>query len=206
MAEENKLLRSLLLQRGVPESEIDDYLGRSFDQPQITSGLTTLDSMLSARKPCCGERTGRSLHLSASSSSSVHVKPISTSLPVVSNASAHDQHRPGIAWSDLSPTTSTQSYPNTDVVFNVDEFSRTGHEYHPATSDLWSGPASYAFSEEINAGADMSSCTFATNIIRDMGAGVSSEQVKAELGCASNMDCKVGNSTLFRVMDRHSGQ
>lgn len=91
-------------------------------------------------------------------------------------------------------------------MFNVDEFSRTGHEYHPATSDLWPGPASYSFSEEINAGADMSSCTFATNIIRDMGAGVNSEQVKAELGCASNMDCKVDNSTLFRVMDRHSGQ
>jgi len=206
VAEENKLLRLLLLQRGVPESEIDDYLGKSFDQPQpqVASGLTALDSMLSARKPCCGERPGCSPQLAAGSSSSVQLKPISTSPAVISNPSAHSQLRP-VAWSATSSASSVRPYPNTDVVFNVDEFSRTGHAYHPVASDVWSGSAGYGYSEEIHADADMSSCTFATNIIRDVATGVSSEQVKAELGCASNMDCRVDNSTLFRVMDRYTG-
>ena len=205
VAEENKLLRLLLLQRGVPESEIDDHLGRSYDKPHITSSLTTLDSMLTARKPCSGERSGCSPHLSASSSSSLHSKPVSTSSSSTSNPSTNNQ-QPAIAWSDMSLATSAQSYPDTDVLFHVDDISRMGHECHPVASDVWSGPGSYELSEEVNADTDMSSCTFATNIIRDMGAGVSSEQVKAELGCAPNMDCKVDNSTLFRVMDRYSGQ
>lgn len=205
VAEENKLLRLLLLQRGVPESEIDDYLGRSYDRSPDTSGLTTLDSMLTARKPCSGERRGCSPHLSASSSSSGCSKPISTSPSITSNPNAHSQHLP-IAWSDMSLATSTQPDSNTELMSNVDDFSRPGHDYHRMASGVWSGPAAYEFSEEINADANTSSCTFATDMIRDMGAGVTSEQVKAELGCAPNTDCKVDNSTLFRVMDRYSAQ
>ena len=106
----------------------------------------------------------------------------------------------------MSLATPAPPYPNTNVSFNVDDFPRTGSGYSPVEAEVWPGPASYDYSEEINAGADMSSCTFATNIIRDMGAGVSSEQVKAELGCAPDTDCKVDNATLFRVMDRYSGQ
>lgn len=205
VAEENKLLRLLLLQRGVPESEIDDYLGRSFDQPQPASGLTALDSMLSARKPCSGDRHGCSPNLSASSSSSIPSKPISMSPPVATNLSAHSQQSP-MVWSDASLATFAQSYPNTDVTFNVEDFSRTGYELAPAASDLWPEPTGYEFSKEINTDANMSSCTVATSIIRNMGAGVSSEQVKVELGCTSDMDCKVDDSTLLRVMDRYSGQ
>ncbi len=106
----------------------------------------------------------------------------------------------------MSAAPSTQQYPQADVLFDANDFSRTNSEYHqPAPPEGWSGPINYELAEEINADAGTSSCTFATNIIRDLGTGVSAEQVKAELGCAPNTECKVDNSKLFNVMDRYSG-
>ena len=207
VAEENKLLRLLLQQRGVPESEIDDYIGsRSTDSPQDPNRPTALDSMLSARKPCSGEKPGctSSPHPSMSSASSVHSKPISTSPPGTLGSSAHGQHR-AMAWPGMSMAPSNQPYPNPDMLYGADDFARTDSEYRQAASENWSGPVNYEFTEAINADADTSSCTFATNIITDMRTDISPEQVKAELGCAPNTDCKVDNSTLFSVMDRYSG-
>ncbi len=103
----------------------------------------------------------------------------------------------------MDTPSAAQIYPNTEVLFTIEDFSQTDPAYQMMPAEGWAAPVNYEFTGEMDANADTSSCTFATNIITDMGTGVSSEQVKAELGCAPNTECKVDNSTVFTVMDRY---
>ncbi|KAI9869782.1 MAG: hypothetical protein M1830_005092 [Pleopsidium flavum] len=205
VAEENKRLRLLLRSRGVPESEINNYVGKSTDNPRFLSEPTTLDSLLSARRQCNGEKPGCSPVLSESPSSSISWKPVSTSARSTSKSDACRPHclTPS---SNMSAAPLAQQYPQAAVLFDVNDFSQTNSECHqPAPTETWSGPSNYELAEEIDSDPNTSSCTFATNLIRDINTGVSAEQLKEELGCAPNTECKIDNSTLFSVMDRYSG-
>ncbi len=58
-------------------------------------------------------------------------------------------------------------------------------------------------------GDDTSSCEYAAHIITSMRADVSTDDVCADLGCASDVKewrkCKVDNSKLFTTVDRYTG-
>lgn len=207
VAEENKRLRLLLQQRGVPESEIDDYVGRSTDDVQVHTGPSTLDSLLSARKPCSGEKPGCGPLPSENSSvaSSLIRRPISASTRPVPISNTCGQHS-ATSSSSVSVAPTTPEHQQADVPFNVNDFSRTSPEDTSGLPGSWSEPLDYGLGDEMNAETNSSSCTFATNIIRDMTTGLSADQVKAELGCAPNAECKVDNSRLFSVIDKYSGQ
>lgn len=52
---------------------------------------------------------------------------------------------------------------------------------------------------------DRSSCAFAVEVLTNMRAGVTVEDVRADLGCTSDFDkCSVKHSTLFSAVDRYT--
>ena len=52
---------------------------------------------------------------------------------------------------------------------------------------------------------DTSSCAFAVEVLTNMRAGVTVEDVRADLGCTSDFDrCSVKHSTLFNAVDRYT--
>ena len=52
---------------------------------------------------------------------------------------------------------------------------------------------------------DRSSCAFAVEVLTNMRAGVTVEDVRADLGCTSDFDkCSIKHSTLFNAVDRYT--
>lgn len=64
-------------------------------------------------------------------------------------------------------------------------------------------------SDDLLFGDDTSSCEYAAHIITSMRADVSTEDVRADIGCGSDVNewrrCKVDNSKLFNAVDRYTG-
>jgi hypothetical protein len=81
---------------------------------------------------------------------------------------------------------------------------------HPS-SRLEQPPQSpiYNVNEGIVSGDDTSSCEYAAHIITSMRADVSTDDVRADLGCGNDVrewrKCKVNNGKLFVAMDRYTG-
>lgn len=63
--------------------------------------------------------------------------------------------------------------------------------------------------DDLPFGDDTSSCEYAAHIITSMRADVSTDEVRADLGCGSDVKewrrCKVDNSKLFVAVDRYAG-
>ena len=60
-------------------------------------------------------------------------------------------------------------------------------------------------SEGLSEDNDRSSCAFAVEILTNMRAGVTVEDVRADLGCTSDLDkCSVKHSALFSAVDRYT--
>ncbi len=63
--------------------------------------------------------------------------------------------------------------------------------------------------DEMVLGDDTSSCEYAAHIITSMRADISTDDVRADLGCGGDVrewrKCKVDNSKLFVAMDRYTG-
>lgn len=64
-------------------------------------------------------------------------------------------------------------------------------------------------SNEMVLGDDTSSCEYAAHIITSMRADISTDDVRADLGCGGDVGewrkCKVDNSKLFVAVDRYAG-
>lgn len=64
-------------------------------------------------------------------------------------------------------------------------------------------------SNEMVLGDDTSSCEYAAHIITSMRADISTDDVRADLGCGGDVrewrKCKVDNSKLFVAVDRYAG-
>lgn len=62
---------------------------------------------------------------------------------------------------------------------------------------------------ELVLGDDTSSCEYAAHIITSMRGDISTDDVRADLGCGNDVQewpkCKVNNSKLFIAMDRYTG-
>lgn len=64
-------------------------------------------------------------------------------------------------------------------------------------------------SNEMVLGDDTSSCEYAAHIITSMRADISTDDIRADLGCGGDIGelrkCKVDNSKLFIAVDRYAG-
>ncbi len=200
VAEENKRLRALLQSRGIMSQEIDTALGASRAGPGAPSKAEILEAKLSTKKPCssnkskiggCSPQPDKSSHLQTPIGAQdgtpkrpLPLMPLMTSLQSPISLPASPALKSRLSSSSL--TSSSTFSPGKSS-------SHLGDKFSEASPDL---------SAEVSPGNDTSSCTFAANIITSMRADVSAEDVKAELGCGAEAECKVDNSTFFTTMDR----
>ncbi len=77
----------------------------------------------------------------------------------------------------------------------MNSFSDLMNHYEKESSDL---------SLQISFNNDTISCTFVVNVITSMRIDVSAEDVKAELKCDKDVECKIDNFTFFTIMNRYT--
>ena len=211
VAEENKRLRAFLQSRGIMSQEIDTAVGASSVGSGAPSKVEMLEAKLNAKKPC----HAKSCNGSRSKTGCPRSQPgMSSQLQPSTEAQDRTCKRPAL----LQPLMTTLSNPAplpaspllesrlsssslTSSALTTPAFSPTEPPLHPADRFHEASPD---LSAEISPGDDTSSCTFAANIITSMRADVSAEDVKAELGCGQNVECKVNNSMFFTAMDRYT--
>ncbi|KAF2723791.1 hypothetical protein K431DRAFT_282485 [Polychaeton citri CBS 116435] len=228
--DENTRLRELLKKHGLSDAQIDQT--RYPENPQYPSAATSLETMLSIRRPCgscCGSGSGSSEAGSRKQSSPSAAltrqqdpvaSPETEALPSQLQVPAmyHEGELSGS--SNLLHAIAPSNFPilpdNTLAQYNgqpgqapqpqeqqyVDQNVQYGNEY------FWDAPYSNQnFPELTNhnlSGADSSSCHAAASAIRTMepDAGLEVEQ---ELGCRPGEDCNVPNAEIFKIMDRYHG-
>jgi hypothetical protein len=194
--EENKKLRMLLIERGVPESEIAAALGandKSLEEASTTAKLATVLSnkrtcngqILCSASPCTGQSQG--------------VEP---------DNGTGSASPPSMASSSVdTPPPFPHSYPDAPITPCL-SIPEPGSIPHPAYLDQ-TFDTPWAFSHEAHHTpqpalyANNSSCTYAASIIRTMREDVGVE-LEADLGCyRPGQDCMVDNTTVFSVMEKY---
>ena len=210
VAEENKRLRAFLQSRGISRQEIDTAIGASGAGTGALSKAEILEAKLNAKKSCGGSNcngggtTGclrpqpdmsSPLQTSTGTQDTTCKRPLplmplmtAVSNPSILPASPLQESR----FSSSSLTSSSLTTPAFSPTEPPSHFKDRPRETSP---DL---------SAEISPGNDTSSCTFAANVITSMRADISPEEVKAELGCGNNVECKVDNAAFFTAMDRYT--
>lgn len=107
----------------------------------------------------------------------------------------------------------THPLPHPQPHLQLQDYHQNEHEYPEYSNTThfpqWQQPMSTPSGNSINAGivdhGDSSSCAFAADVLRGMGADVSAEELNKELGCTTTQtDCGVHNRVLFDVMDRYT--
>lgn len=203
VVEENKRLRALLQSRGIMSLEIDTAIGSSSASLGAPTKAERLDAKLNKPKACYSNKSKKGCS-PPQPDKSVHpqtfpggrdttkcllpLTPLVTTLQNPTSLPASPALESG-----LSSTSLTSSSLTTPAFSPSKPTSHSGDHFPEATPDL---------SAELSPDNDTSSCTFAANIITSMRADVSVEDVKFELGCGKNAECKVDNSTFFTAMDR----
>jgi hypothetical protein len=201
VAEENKRLRALLQSRGVVSLEIDTAIEASNVGAQAPSRASILEAKLNTKKPCTGDvcKTGsnsrQSNTLSPFQSSTeprggICKRPL-TLVPLMTTAI----HPVSLLESPALENRLSSSSIATPAFSPMDPSSDLMDHYEKESPDL---------SSQTSPGNDTISCTFAVNVITSMRADVSAEDVKAELGCGKDVECKIDNSTFFTIMDRYT--
>ena len=116
----------------------------------------------------------------------------------------------------VEPEGSSQLQDSTDLrQVRVQEPTTTAKSEEIYTRPLQAPPESrpnlscVGQSNEMVLGDDTSSCEYAAHIITSMRADVSTDDVRADLGCGGDVGewrkCKVDNSKLFVAVDRYAG-
>lgn len=180
------------------DSEIDLYM--TGDSPIDPPRAVALEGMLREKRSCNGDKPG--------------CGPLNSDLFTARSQPALDPkleqahyvghvrslQTPGAMSTppSISPTqTSGGSY-------STPEYYIPQSSYEPPRQQDWADPH-FELGDDAYTDFNTSSCTFAANVITSMSQGVSTDQVKSEFGCRSDVECKVDNSTLFNVMDRYTG-
>ena len=206
VAEENKRLRALLQSRGIMGHDIDAALGMSGAGVNAPQSTEMLEAKLNTKKPCvdrecnkgCSPPQPGTLSLTSTTSAvrgstykrPVALMPLTTVLTNPSSLPTSPALRNRLSSSSLtSNSIATPAFSSTEPSLPF------GNHYNHASPDL---------SAEISLGNDTSSCTFAASIIATMRADVSAEDVKADLGCGKDAECKIDNATFFTAMDRYT--
>ncbi|MCJ1356645.1 MAG: hypothetical protein MMC33_006640 [Icmadophila ericetorum] len=207
--EENKQLRALLQSQGLTDEEIDTHLSSRVGGPsQPPPTAPVLETMLTTRKPCCGEQPETTPARSPQSVSAL--TPVSQ-FSEASNDRQHMAIRPapfttsGIPreiYSLAVPSTMPMPMPMPTVTDWNNSPLDPHLQFGPSLQSLWPDPGS---STPIDGPRqnDISSCDFAASMITSMRYDVSMDQVKQDLGCAPDQHCQIGNTRLFDVMDKY---
>jgi hypothetical protein len=207
--DENRKLRALLRERGVPETEIMAITGASdqtFDGPAPAPMLAT---MLNTKKTCSGQTV--CANGSCSEPSSIAADATCPPIPVVAMQGHDAELNYGI--DSTSPRSLQSSSINTPPFSQNFSHASVGAERDLSGSDgipqtnyldtSWTFPDEGTRTLESNAYANSSSCTYAANIIRTMREDVGAE-LEADLGCRKpGQDCMVNNTIVFTVMEKY---
>ncbi|PSN62309.1 hypothetical protein BS50DRAFT_578125 [Corynespora cassiicola Philippines] len=212
--EENKRLRALLYERGVPEAEIIAVMGgeRAIDHVSAASSLT---SMLDRRIPCgnmsCTSSPPTS-HVSTATTPQHGSTTTPITIPVQRPAAlgSNDSPSPHSIVSSLGSTppafSSTQYYPGITPAPNIkteDMQNYNNYQYNQSIN-TWSMPQDINYPQDSIAYYNTSSCIDAANIIRTMRADAGPE-LEADLGCqAPVQNCYVDNGVVFNLVDKYS--
>jgi hypothetical protein len=216
--EENKKLRTLLSERGVPEAEVIAVLGGSSDRSyEHISAAPALSAMLERRITCNGLLTTSSPVPSHTRAASMprhtpSVPPISIPASRPTALSCYDTPSPGSIVSSMgtpppaSYPTSFYSTPMTPSAPVKTEAVRYSYTYEqPSYNNTWNYSDEYNMVPNPATYYNTSSCVDAANIIRTMRADVQPEELEADLGCrAPDQNCYVNNNVVFNMMDKYS--
>ncbi len=196
--EENRRLRQMLKQYGIPEDQTDGVA----HSPADSSVANDLETLLSAPRPC-GDTASMS-----SNDYPAQMMPLPAPIPVLRQENRTAQPR-------LLPLYSGNHTPSTQVS------NTTTHNHYHAHLSAGSAPPPQPNrpvrvipcgtptpnhpSATSNNATGTTSCLQAAAIIRSIRPSVGYE-LEAELGCRSSEDeCVVANSHIFQEMDRYSG-
>ncbi|MCJ1224477.1 hypothetical protein MMC12_001122 [Toensbergia leucococca] len=200
VADENRRLRALLKSRGITGDEINAYVIESKDDGRPISRLAALESLLGKEIPCEREGNGcfgrdlgpcrpPSTSTPAPMLESVQDYPLREAFfPPFANQTVDDDNMPPIQRSsglDLPPNSFVQQLLPEEIQAKDSTATHSNNELF----------------EDNNT----SSCEFAAGIITGMKSGLLNSEIKIELGCRTEVDCKVDNSTVFTVLDRYAG-
>jgi len=196
--EENKRLKALLRVKGVSEREISGLEGIPTERWEATFEGSALARVLEERRPCYAAAQTTSKHGAILQTSNATSPPLSID-------STHDTDCPYDPY--LTNSTSSTALPSR-VDVSSHYLSPNVQDQTPSTA--WSDNVTLAHqpggeSVEATTNDARLSCEYAASIITAMKYDASALQIKRELGCGENTDCKVGHTALFEVMDKYSG-
>lgn len=230
VAEENKKLRTLLVQNGVPNKSIEQYVQSPLPSDTAfetlhgieSSAVQALEQLLLTRKSCRidGNTSWNQASRGRSRGSSVGTVPSGCDSNDDCPASALTQQPIEI----LSPShtsninmthTSYEAppYHNSTSVPNMNIISPTGAsnmfqydgQFNFDDTSYTQLPFQHPISSySTTTASNANSCVLATDMITGM-AGADPSAVRADLGCQPGLDCQVDNHLVFNVMDRYSG-
>ncbi|ORX95698.1 hypothetical protein BCR34DRAFT_193944 [Clohesyomyces aquaticus] len=218
--EENRKLRALLVERGVPESEIAAVMGsneRSLEQASAASNLVT---MLGRKRACgtpcsstssCGPQQSATNFASQPSSVAPSVAPIAIPQPRTAFSSTEGQSPLSVSSSTVStpPGFHSASFMPTPITsapdMKLDDGSYLGYQFDQSMhATSWTFPNDPIYAQAPLSYDNTSSCLYAANIIRSMRSDVGPE-LEADLGCRSlGQECYVDNSAVFNVVEKYS--
>ena len=213
--EENKKLRALLRERGVPEAEIVAVMGGPNDKPfEHISAATSLHTMLERKIACNTPSTIDSppsvqSPSVAMASGAPTVPPItipqqcaatlSTDSPSPRSIVSSTGTPPGFA---ISPFYHSSMAPALEV--KPEGIPHYGYHFEQPMNNSWTYPSEVHYTSEPMTYYSTSSCVDAANIIRTMRSDVGLE-LENELGCRPHeQNCFVDNPAVFNIMDKYS--
>lgn len=202
VAKENTLLRALLKQRGITSVEIGNYLHSEPGESETASSAMITPSVATTplRQPQLRDGTeisqvsevGTFLRQSSESLYQMHAHK---ALPSTEPDDSPHQASPAIS----EPISQSHSYDMPQTPSLLHDLASPS----PLSTDnglkCFDSPGLGNRSQNTD---DATSCEIAVGIIVGMRGHDDTEDVRAELGCSSSLDCTVGNVTIFQVMDR----
>lgn len=176
------------------EREISGLKGMPTERWEPTSG-SALAPLLAEWRPCSAAAQTAGEHGAMLQASIAASSPLSTA----STPKTESLHHPYLAY----------SMPSTPLPSHVNDSSHHlfASVQNQTSTPAWSDDVAMAQQPEgdLEENDSRLSCEYAASIITAMKYDASALQIKQELGCGENTDCKVDHTALFEMMDKYSG-
>ncbi|KAF1993669.1 hypothetical protein P154DRAFT_527606 [Amniculicola lignicola CBS 123094] len=217
--EENKKLRALLRERGVPETEVISVLGTSESSFEHASAAPILNTMLDRRWAC--EASSYTPSPSSPESSYGDAAPSSASVAPISIPTQRTVALSSSeAYSPHSMVSSIETPPNyrgtpfyqppeaSAPEVKAEDIPPFNYHYDQPLPESWTFSQDGSFTSDPSNYYNTTSCANATTIIRGMRMDAGPE-IEAGFGCRiPTSDCYVDDSVpiVFNMMDKYSTQ
>jgi len=186
VVKENKRLRTLLQSRGVVSQEIDRTIATSSVEAQTSSRASILETKLNMKKSCT-ENVCKTDFKSRDGICKRSLISMSLMTTTTNSVSLFESSVLQNRLSSSSIATSAFSSMNSSL--------HLMNHYEKESLNL---------SFETSSDNNTTSCAFIIDVITRMRVDVSAEDVKAELECNNDVECKIDNSTFFVIMNRYT--